>query len=90
MSEDGEPGTPPDGWSFIPQAEIDERGEDARRDRYRLWMAEMTWARWTHTHKGHLPDYPGGVWLEVWKERPIKEADFDPPVTLGQPNHDPH
>lgn len=64
---DAMPGTPPDGWSFI-------EGRPTRDDvRARLaeWK-DMAFYRITEV------DDPG-VWIEVWKVAPRKQAEFNPP-----------
>lgn len=81
------PGTPPDGWSFIPTEEV---GDDpdkryaAMRDRLDLWKPEMSFARVTVTDGPYATDgWPEGIWIEVWKTAPAKQAEFNPPVTAG-------
>lgn len=64
---DALPGTPPDGYSFIPG---EPTYEDVR-DKLAEW-SDMSFYRLTAV------DEPG-VWIEVWKVQPFKQAAFNPP-----------
>lgn len=76
---DALPGTAPDGYSFRSNEEIGDREPaDVGRELVESWRADGDYqhARVTKTDDG--------LWLEVWKERPRKEAPFNPPYTLTQ------
>jgi hypothetical protein len=69
---DALPGTPPDAFSFLP-------GQPTR-DEIAAKIAEwpdMTFARLTEV------DDPG-VWVELWRIQPYKQAAFDPPYTVAE------
>jgi hypothetical protein len=79
-------GIPPDGWSFIPEAELGDDPWATVNERAAKWRPEMTHYRLTdltgeHAREGWEP----GLWLEVWRERPQREAPFDPPLTAHGP-----
>ncbi len=74
-------GVAPDGWSFIPVDELNTGWREVVEARLGLWRPEMGWCRLTDT-SGQFSDgfTPEGVWIEVWKARPEKEAAFAPPL----------
>lgn len=70
-------GTKPDGWSFVSRAELEANPISALATRRANWT-DMKWQRFT------VVEWPeAGVWIEVWKERPRKEAPFDPPLVAA-------
>lgn len=75
---DALPGTKPDAYSSRVASEFDDDPERIREEiRVTIgrWRADgMTWFRVTHTDDGI-------VWIECWRIRPQKEAEFDPPYT---------
>lgn len=68
------PGTKPDGYSWANISDL-ESCTAWYREKRSEWK-EMQWARIT------IREEDDTVWLEVWKERPQKEAPFDPPYQL--------
>lgn len=87
---DALPGTPPDGWSFIPEADLGETGDEARAvmmERLDLWRDNgATWFRVTHWTGEYQPaGCEAGIWIEAWKEQPRKQADFNPPLVANTP-----
>jgi hypothetical protein len=83
---DADGGVPPDGWSFIPEAELQEKGRSCAVDeRMAKWRPEgMTWARFTDlTGEFQQAHMEPGIWIEVWKAAPAKEAAFHPPLTAA-------
>jgi hypothetical protein len=85
---DAEPGTEPDGWSFIPAEELTDDPEQRRaalEGRLAKWRPEMTFFRVTDTTGEFAkPGQPEGIWLEVWKSAPDKQAPFNPPLSPSQ------
>lgn len=76
--------TAPDGYSFIPADEISSEGEEVEallRQRIALWRPDMTWFRVTSTMGDHArAPFPEGVWIEAWRRRPTRAAEFCPPL----------
>lgn len=66
------PGTPPDAYSFRSHSKI---GDCLLHDvvkEMRALHPECSWFRVTRTELG--------IWLECWKDRPQKQAAFNPPM----------
>lgn len=86
------PGTPPDGWSFIPVADVQAMGHVAISKRIRAWRTDgMTFFRVTdltgdYARGGEAP----GVWVEAWKTEPRKQVRFNPPMVLRATPESPH
>lgn len=78
------PGMPPDGYSFLSEADIGDDRDDyyrAHRECCQKWQAEgMTFYRATEVGGEFWPNHEPGVWLEFWKVQPHKQAEFNPPV----------
>ena len=72
---DALPGTPPSGYSHAELAGLD-----------RLAWVRETAAMWRAQGMQHMRvTIDGGLlWMEVWAERPRKEAPFDPPYTAAR------
>lgn len=81
-------GTEPDGREFIPAADMPEDFE-ARlpliEKRLAPWKEKgMTFVRVTSEMdqdgwRADAAGRPRGLWLEVWRDQPQRQADFNPP-----------
>jgi len=85
---DALPGTEPDGWSFITEAELGETPDDrhdAIRETVQLWRDNgRTFFRVTDWTGEYQPaGCEAGVWVEAWKVQPRKMAGFNPPLTAN-------
>lgn len=83
-----DPGTEPEGWSFIPEADLGntpDEGREAIRRAVQLWQDNgRTFFRitdWTGEYQPAGCD--AGIWVEAWTVQPRKQAGFNPPLTAG-------
>lgn len=76
---DSLPGTPPDGWNSRKMAADPDANRELFREMYEDWKDDYKWIRYT------IDEPFGYLWLEGWKERPVKEAPFSPQYTLADP-----
>lgn len=72
------PGTPPDGFSFVGAEPA-----DTLRDRFVEACDKWRVDGMTHMRATQADD---GIYLDVWRTRPEREAAFDPPTTLTPPD----
>lgn len=72
------PGAEPEWWSFRSHHELGDREQAIKVLQEAVALQRADGAR-----HFRLTEADGGVWIAGWSERPRKEAEFNPPVTLS-------